>query len=172
MGRSTRTIQAIETLYGGCRFRSRLEARWAVFFDALDKVWLYEPEGFVLEDDICYLPDFYLPEGKVWVEIKPLTVEGPTDDDLRKCCLLSKHKQNVVMLVGTPGDLGHDYQPIVFWHGDVMEPTGEGAHAAHSVIAMLDMGIPPGEPYEKAIAAARQARFEHGQKGPPSAWSS
>jgi hypothetical protein len=28
------TIQAIETVYRGHRFRSRLEARWAVFFDA------------------------------------------------------------------------------------------------------------------------------------------
>ncbi len=28
-------IKAIETRYKGYRFRSRLEARWAVFFDAL-----------------------------------------------------------------------------------------------------------------------------------------
>lgn len=32
---STPTIRAIETRYAGCRFRSRLEARWAVFFDHL-----------------------------------------------------------------------------------------------------------------------------------------
>jgi hypothetical protein len=30
-------IKAIETSYKGYRFRSRLEARWAVFFDALDQ---------------------------------------------------------------------------------------------------------------------------------------
>ena len=29
------TIKPIETVYNGYRFRSRLEARWAVFFDAL-----------------------------------------------------------------------------------------------------------------------------------------
>lgn len=28
-------IKPIETHYNGYRFRSRLEARWAVFFDAL-----------------------------------------------------------------------------------------------------------------------------------------
>lgn len=28
-------MKAIETRYKGYRFRSRLEARWAVFFDAL-----------------------------------------------------------------------------------------------------------------------------------------
>jgi hypothetical protein len=38
----------IETRYAGCRFRSRLEARWAVFFDRLGIAWEYEPEGFEL----------------------------------------------------------------------------------------------------------------------------
>jgi len=39
-------ITAIETRYKGYRFRSRLEARWAVFFDALGVIWEYEKEGF------------------------------------------------------------------------------------------------------------------------------
>ena len=30
------TISAVETLYKSIRFRSRLEARWAIFFDELD----------------------------------------------------------------------------------------------------------------------------------------
>jgi hypothetical protein len=41
-------IKAIETIYKGYRFRSRLEARWAVFFDALEIDWEYEKEGYVL----------------------------------------------------------------------------------------------------------------------------
>lgn len=41
-------MKPIETRYAGCRFRSRLEARWAVFFDTLGVKWLYEPEGFVV----------------------------------------------------------------------------------------------------------------------------
>ena len=43
-------IKAIETEYNGYRFRSRLEARWAVFFDAMGIKYEYEPEGFELED--------------------------------------------------------------------------------------------------------------------------
>lgn len=35
-------IKAIETSYKGYRFRSRTEARWAVFFDALGVRWEYE----------------------------------------------------------------------------------------------------------------------------------
>lgn len=38
-------ITPIETLYKGYRFRSRLEARWAVFMDACGADWEYEPEG-------------------------------------------------------------------------------------------------------------------------------
>lgn len=63
------SIKAIETRYAGCRFRSRLEARWAVFFDSLGIEWEYEPEGFELPSG-WYLPDFWLPEGQAWVEIK------------------------------------------------------------------------------------------------------
>ena len=51
-------IKAIETYYNGYRFRSRLEARWAVFFDTLGVKYEYEPEGFELDGGLRYLPDF------------------------------------------------------------------------------------------------------------------
>jgi len=65
------TIQAIETIYDGYRFRSRLEARWAVFFHEAGIPYVYEPEGFNLDGHIYYLPDFYLPWFSAYVEIKP-----------------------------------------------------------------------------------------------------
>jgi hypothetical protein len=65
------TIKPIETRYAGCRFRSRLEARWAVFFDEEHIKWRYEPEGFDLGQHGFYLPDFWLPELHVWAEVKP-----------------------------------------------------------------------------------------------------
>lgn len=65
-------IKAIETKYKGYKFRSRLEARWAVFFDALGVQWEYEKEGYDLGDAGYYLPDFWLPETKSYLEIKPL----------------------------------------------------------------------------------------------------
>ena len=63
-------LKAIETVFSGYKFRSRLEARWAVFFDALDMPYEYEKEGFELPSG-WYLPDFWLPEQNLWVEIKP-----------------------------------------------------------------------------------------------------
>ncbi len=66
-------MQALQTKYAGHLFRSRLEARWAVFFDALSIDWRYEDQGFRLEDGTCYLPDFFLPtfNGGLYVEVKP-----------------------------------------------------------------------------------------------------
>ena len=59
----------IETIYKGCRFRSRSEARWAVFFDEAGIAWQYEPEGFE-QYGMRYLPDFFLPKTQTWVEVK------------------------------------------------------------------------------------------------------
>lgn len=72
-------LKAIETRYKGYRFRSRLEARWAVFFDALGVSWEYEKEGYDLGPAGWYLPDFWLPgvydrhcqKPGIWIEIKP-----------------------------------------------------------------------------------------------------
>lgn len=62
------TIPSIETSYSGYRFRSRLEARWAVFFDALKMTWHYEPQGYEVAGT-PYLPDFYVDQ-LGWVEVK------------------------------------------------------------------------------------------------------
>lgn len=63
-------IKAIQTRYKGYRFRSRLEARWAVFFDALGITWEYEKEGFDFDGIDYYLPDFWLPiQDGIWIRL-------------------------------------------------------------------------------------------------------
>lgn len=62
--------KAIQTRYDGYYFRSRLEARWAVFFNLMGIKYQYECEGFELNFGDYYLPDFYLPNEGVWVEVK------------------------------------------------------------------------------------------------------
>ncbi len=65
------SIKPIQTTYRGHRFRSRLEARWAVAFDRLSIRWEYEPEGYLVGGKRTpYLPDFWLPGERVWVEVK------------------------------------------------------------------------------------------------------
>lgn len=64
-------IKSIDTLYRGCYFRSRLEARWALAFDMLKIKWRYEPEAYrVGPEGLPYLPDFLLPDFGTWVEVK------------------------------------------------------------------------------------------------------
>jgi hypothetical protein len=75
MERKNMDIKPIETYYNGYRFRSRLEARWAVFFDAMGIKYEYEPEGFAMSDGTAYLPDFYLPESKQYFEVKGVMKE-------------------------------------------------------------------------------------------------
>lgn len=53
-------LKAIETDYKGIRFRSKIEALWAVFFDLCGLKWEYEPQGFKLDNGMWYLPDFLL----------------------------------------------------------------------------------------------------------------
>lgn len=89
----------IPTKYQGVEFRSRLEARWAVFMDSIGVRWFYEFEGYRL-GDVWYLPDFYLPDLDCWLEIKPT---APSDDETRKASLLAKAtKKRVFVAYGAP----------------------------------------------------------------------
>lgn len=88
-------MQAIETRYAGCRFRSRLEARWAVFFNTLGILWNYEPEGFELKAG-RYLPDFWLPQVGMYAEVKP----GPfSPHELTLCAQLAFGSSRPVLLL-------------------------------------------------------------------------
>lgn len=95
-------IKAIETVYNGYRFRSRLEAKWAVFFDAVGIKYQYEIEGYEM-DDIRYLPDFYLPDYDRWFEIKgkPMSIS-----EIKKCeeFCFRKDNENIKfsILIGYP----------------------------------------------------------------------
>lgn len=69
-------IPAIPTRYDGHDFRSRLEARYAVFFNAIHQAYEYEPGYFDLGNGIRYAPDFVLHgvkgrfEGDLYIEVK------------------------------------------------------------------------------------------------------
>ena len=92
-------IRAIETRYGGRFFRSRLEARWSVFFDCLGIRYSYEPDGFGL-DSGAYLPDFWLTDLKFFLEIKG---QEPTAEECAKCAELAERREfDALLAVGPP----------------------------------------------------------------------
>lgn len=94
-------LYAIETFYNKCRFRSRLEARWAVFFDSLGIQWDYEKEGFELPTD-RYLPDFFLPKQQCWIEIKGTEPNGIELALLRE--LVDATEFDAFLFSGKPND--------------------------------------------------------------------
>lgn len=187
------TIKAIETRYAGCRFRSRLEARWAVFFDHLRIPWEYEPQGFELPSG-PYLPDFWLPDTEVWVEIKG---HKPTKRDTSKLIDLayevSKSGYRCRMLAGDVPRHSVDLAPLgaavnalvprpeYLLIADHSGTTYVEIKDGHPTFKMEDYHRTPVEywgltktawvpGYEKseldeAFTAARSARFEHGEQG-------
>jgi hypothetical protein len=100
-------MRAIETGYRGHRFRSRTEARWAVFLDSLGRRdWQYEREGYDLPSG-RYLPDFWLPirhpvhqHAGYWLEIKG---DQPTEAEKRSCLELHEEtRHHVILIAGQP----------------------------------------------------------------------
>lgn len=73
-------IKAIPTIYNGQKYRSKLEAEYAKGMDEAGVKFIYEPEGFVFSDGTKYLPDFYLPDFGVFIEVKGIM----TDYDQKK----------------------------------------------------------------------------------------
>jgi hypothetical protein len=102
-------LQPIETRYNGYRFRSRLEARWAVFMDVIGVPYEYEPEAYHLPSG-NYLPDFYLPSIQTFAEVKPDPVPGVERvlNLLTELCVATG--KNVTLFKGPP-QIRDDFPP-------------------------------------------------------------
>jgi hypothetical protein len=79
-------IKPLPTNYNGIKFRSKLEAQWAVFFNELGYDFEYEPEGFT-DGKIKYVPDFFIKELDMFFEIKP--TDKISEKELDKLLLAS-----------------------------------------------------------------------------------
>lgn len=94
-------IRALPSYWRGNVFRSRTEARWAVFWTTMDVRWEYEPEGYALADDTWHLPDFWLPDIGCYAEVKPDT--GPTEEERAKAhALVMETGHPLLFLSGAP----------------------------------------------------------------------
>jgi hypothetical protein len=116
-------IKAIETRYKGFHFRSRLEARWAVFFDAMNWEWRYEPQGYDIGGE-WYLPDFWV-DGLGWVEVKGSL------DSLGAARLLDAARNLPQDLEGRQGPRGRHLRavdPKLVILSDIPDPSGPWAH--------------------------------------------
>jgi hypothetical protein len=135
----TTQIKAIETRYAGCRFRSRLEARWAVFFDTLGMKWQYEPQGYAVgaHDEHPYLPDFWLPDLALWVEVKGELGH----EDLTKLVWAAARTGLPANLAGDrlrPGDECF-YRPRLLVLGEIPTPGTGYLHSRFDIVGDLVM---------------------------------
>jgi len=183
LGDVLRRPRVIPTRWNGVLYRSRTEARWAVFFDKLGAQAQYEAEGYPLATG-WYLPDFWLPDWHIFVEVKGDTPE-PHEQD--KCAALAHHtRRPVLLVVGDPGlRRGEAYFPNEFDDGWA-DPLGNAFFACcrkcgvpviayqhhagdyHGQHALASCGRPEscsektadfGRAMEVAINAARDERF-------------
>ena len=185
-------IKAKETYYNGYRFRSRSEARWAVFFDHAKIKYFYEPEGFPVKGTSGYLPDFYLPDSKEFFEVK-----GILDDDDYKKITTFMEETNYPVVVGysdmtfqapepdfctlADKDWSYLFRCVdcgkLFFRGIEgcwrCTACGEWDEHHEEVVTGDDPFTPSNGGFGdcdkqqeliRAFKAARQARFEHGEK--------
>lgn len=180
------TIKPIETVYKGYRFRSRLEARWAVFFDSMGMEWEYEKEGFDLSGK-KYLPDFWLPKFDTWAEIKPTDF---SKEEFELCELLvTGTGKSCLLLVGAPDYREYELLEPTYESEPNLNPTSwkdeykikeprEINGAYKTKVALIsdwfdedrfgyqmyyEKAEQYGDDYREAVLNARQARFEHGE---------
>jgi hypothetical protein len=157
-------IKAIETQYRGYRFRSRTEARWAIYFDALGVKWEYELEGYALSSGDLYLPDFYFPRYDAFGEVKPSNFEK----DSKHRDFVDESGKFLLLFVGPPSENPN----FLFWregnNGDVRSAEGwafaDEIRGKFGIMYFGNMGSDNHPAVEYALSLSKQARFEHGAK--------
>jgi len=151
------------TKYAGITFRSRLEARWAVFFDALGISWEYEPETFLVNNwwsdnsgedgehrgppnaepvKIQYTPDF-----RIGIDAEPHPDYGLSVDEngtpiYKSPALLSVYAE-VKPTVPAVYDSALKISASIEFHGPIGAgllllgpvPRGEGVSPAHPILS-------------------------------------
>jgi len=151
--------KGIPSFYGGVYYRSRLEARWAVFFDHLEYDFEFEPTVFKLKKKYTYIPDFHVKYDKritvqpdlalvkdYWVEVKPTQ---PTSREEWKVEELSKglHDTPVYFFIGQPTNPFNKGHGIIAYMNGRPNPEkhgfGECAICTHIDIAVANEEMPP-----------------------------
>lgn len=112
MKANAQVIPAIKTVYRGRAYRSRLEARWAAFFDLVG--WRYEYEPFDLPG---WFPDFALfGAEEILVEVKPYSNLDQFDREKIERAMAGTTKHSLeVLLLGESIWCENRYLPRLGW---------------------------------------------------------
>jgi hypothetical protein len=113
-------IKSLNTEFDGYNFRSRLEARWAVYFKEMGWDYLYEPQGYILSTGASYLPDFFLPDFQTFIEVK---FEVLNDYDLERAIDLVESTQIPLIILDRDPSLKHVTQMRIDEKGEIKPVT-------------------------------------------------
>lgn len=160
-------ITSIDTFYNGNYFRSRLEARWAIYFDQIGLKYEYEPEGLEFQGKYDYLPDFYLPEKKIYCEIKNKNAFWMDDcnrlqDGTEKAYRYRKISEELrkddipwVMFIGSPYDILFN-DAHWYYNQDIQLPQDQEEWYEKTIRSIISLD------YKKYAEISAKVRFEHG----------
>ncbi|MGD2077813.1 MAG: hypothetical protein PVH18_05495 [Chloroflexota bacterium] len=182
--------KALDTHYNGYRFRSRLAARWAVFFDTAGLAYRYESTAFDLGDGQHYRPDFCLKRGirflgeekprqDVWVEIVP-AAELAEEDRRKVTSFVQQTGKNILLIAGDPGlqadvlyvqrleDNTLEAADVVFMEladgqTGLVSELGRARLASSADQALIEQSMRT-ERLRQAYTAARKTRFDRHMK--------
>lgn len=177
-------MKPIETVYDGYRFRSRLEAKWACFFDAAKIRYVYEPEGYELGEGKRYLPDFYLPDVRtrrderkgVYIEVKGV-MSDYDEERIRLFAYGGKEGgdiKNKIVIIGNVPTSRKDAECALegYWDSALVDDGNDrmafGRDDKGDVVLGCEIDTDYNLDYEwfdGCFSAARRARFEHGESG-------
>lgn len=88
-------------VYRGLKFRSSWEVALAKKLDTLGLDWEYEPKSFVLRSGVRYTPDFYLPQIKLWLEVKPRKMADSRCREKLRC--VQEHTKQLAKFIDLEG---------------------------------------------------------------------
>jgi len=162
-------IQPIEFEYNNIKFRSKLEARWAVFLDKMGYNWVYEPEAFKLKDNLIYIPDFELIDHRMYLEIKPRELTEKEEEKCKLLCL--KTGFGVIKCIGLPY-----YKHYYFYNHESLKhgydiandmifiPKNDKYHPWYMASGLVDEEVKDyfqSIDYDLAINSAKSLRYEY-----------
>jgi len=118
-----RKIKPIPTIYNGVKYRSRTEARWALFMEKLGLTFDYEPDGFELPSGRRYLPDFYIHDFKTYLEVKPNSMDI-VKEEYSKFEEFAKAHQDIEFWIALGSPSCERGNILVFEKGDEINGVG------------------------------------------------
>jgi len=155
-------IKTKPTFYKGVWFDSRTEAKYALAWDLLGIRYKIEEEKYTDHEGRGFIPDFYLPDYQLWVEVASDRPEAQARKIPRCHALADATSQAVLLTKGFPAE--SDATPLCAgWGFHLPSPhrLNPAAVARHFPDLLRLKGFDQ-EAVAAAFAVARKFRFEAG----------